>query len=201
MYHVPLAFQCIYGRSDEGCEDGYGKEGSGIIGGWRLPGLLYTNDLNLCGESVEDPRAMVGQFVEVCRRRGLRVNAGKSRVILLNGLECEVYVGRIRLEHVSEILNIWDVFWTNQVHTRHSVVGKWRVGGGLQVLLGLQLMLRICSLSVLESCMKHCLHLSLCMAVRQCYGRERNLELGVYSLTTSEVFYVLGGWIESRMHG
>ena len=34
---------------------------------------------------------MVGQFVEVCRRRGLKVNAGKSKVMVLNGeegLEC-----------------------------------------------------------------------------------------------------------------
>ena len=36
----------------------------------------------------------MGQFVEVCRR-DLKVNAGKSKVMLLNGvegLECEVYV-------------------------------------------------------------------------------------------------------------
>ena len=30
MYHVPLAFQSIYGHSDEGSEDGDGKEGSEI---------------------------------------------------------------------------------------------------------------------------------------------------------------------------
>ena len=29
---------------------------------WRLPGLLYANDLVLCGESEEDLRAMVGFF-------------------------------------------------------------------------------------------------------------------------------------------
>ena len=27
---------------------------------WRLPGFLYVDDLNLCGESGEDLRAMVG---------------------------------------------------------------------------------------------------------------------------------------------
>ena len=37
-----------------------------------------------------------------------------------------------------------------------SIVGKWRVGGGLQVLLGLWLMLGIFILSVLGSCMSHC---------------------------------------------
>ena len=36
---------------------------------------------------------MVGRFVEVCRRRSLKVNAGKSEVIALleeEGTECEV---------------------------------------------------------------------------------------------------------------
>ena len=35
---------------------------------WRLPGLLYTDDLVLCGESEEELRSMVGRFAEVCRR-------------------------------------------------------------------------------------------------------------------------------------
>ena len=33
MYHVPLAFQCIYERSDEIGENEDGKEGSEIPGG------------------------------------------------------------------------------------------------------------------------------------------------------------------------
>ena len=32
---------------------------------WRLPGLLYTDDLVLCGELEEDLRAMVGGIAEV----------------------------------------------------------------------------------------------------------------------------------------
>ena len=54
------------------------KKGMGRRGG-RLPGLLYADDLILCGELEEDLRAMVGHFVEVCRKRGLKVNAGKAR--------------------------------------------------------------------------------------------------------------------------
>ena len=41
----------------------------------------------------------------MCRRRGLRDNAGKSKVMVPNGeegLECEVHVDGIRLEHASE---------------------------------------------------------------------------------------------------
>ena len=109
MYHVPLAVQSIYRWSDEEGEDGDGKEGSEIPAGWergwRLPGLLYADDLVLCGESEEELRAMVERFAEVCRRRGLKINADKSKVMLLNGeerLECEVHVYGIRLEHVSE---------------------------------------------------------------------------------------------------
>ena len=48
---------------------------------------------------------MVGRFAEVCRRRRLKVNAGKSKVIVLNGeeaLESEVHVDEILLEYVSE---------------------------------------------------------------------------------------------------
>ena len=47
----------------------------------------------------------VGRFAELCRRKGVKVNAGKSKVMVLNreeGLECEVHVDGIPLEHVSE---------------------------------------------------------------------------------------------------
>ena len=72
----------------------------------RLGDLLYADDLFLCGESEEDLRAIVGRLVVVCRRRGLKVNAGKSKVMIPSeeeGLECEVYVEGIRLEHVSKL--------------------------------------------------------------------------------------------------
>ena len=53
---------------------------------WRLPGLLYADDLVLCGESEEDLGAIVRRFIEVCRR-GLKVNKGKSKVRMLGGEE------------------------------------------------------------------------------------------------------------------
>ena len=46
----------------------------------------------------------MGHFVEVCRRRVPRVNEDKSKVIVLGGeegLEYEVRVDEVRLEHVS----------------------------------------------------------------------------------------------------
>ena len=49
----------------------------------------------LCGESEEDLKEMVGPFVVVCKRRGLKVNAGKSKVMAMKGaegLESEAHV-------------------------------------------------------------------------------------------------------------
>ena len=70
---------------------------------WRLSGLLYADDLILCRKSEENLRAMAGWFAEVCRRRGLGANAGKSKVMVLNGeerLECESHVDEMCLEHL-----------------------------------------------------------------------------------------------------
>ena len=65
---------------------------------WRLPGLLYADDLVLCDELKEDLRVIVGRFIGVCRRC-LKVNAAKSKVMVLvgeEGLKCEVCVDGIR---------------------------------------------------------------------------------------------------------
>ena len=80
MYHVSSVVQCIYGCSGEGHEDGDGKEGNDS---WRMG--QNADDLSLCGESEEELRAMmVRRFAEVYRRRELKVNAGKSKVMVLN---------------------------------------------------------------------------------------------------------------------
>ena len=64
-------------------------------------------------ESEEDLRVMVGRFAEVCRSRGLKVNGGKRKVMVLNGeegLQCEVYIDGICLEYVSEFKYLGCVF-------------------------------------------------------------------------------------------
>ena len=68
---------------------------------------------------------MVGRFVEVCRRRGLKFNVGK-------GLECEVHVDRVRLEYVSEFKYLGFVL----DEAGRDVVERWRVERGLQMLSG-----------------------------------------------------------------
>ena len=52
-----------------------------------MPGLFYVDDLVLYGESEEDLRVMVGRFAGMRRIRGLKVNAVKSKVMVLNGEE------------------------------------------------------------------------------------------------------------------
>ena len=90
-----------------------------------MPGLLHADDLVLCGESEEDLRAMAGRFGEVSRRRGLKVNAGESKVMVMNeeeGLECEVLVDGVRLEHVSEFKYLGYVL--DEAGTGQNVVGR-----------------------------------------------------------------------------
>ena len=87
---------------------GMGRRGVNFFEGgreWILPGLFYTDDLLLCGKLEEDLRLMVGRFAEACKRRELKINAGKSKVVVLNGeekRECEVHVDGIRSEPVSK---------------------------------------------------------------------------------------------------
>ena len=86
----------------------------------------------------------------MCRRRGLKVNADKSKVMILNGeegLECEVCVDRIRLEHVSEFKYfgfVLDESGTDDAERRRKVASEVK----LQVLSGPCLMVGICSLSL-----------------------------------------------------
>ena len=55
---------------------------------WRLPNLLYAEDLVLCGESEKDLKVMVGLFLEVCTKSGPKVNVDKRKVMVLGaGLE------------------------------------------------------------------------------------------------------------------
>ena len=62
----PLGYSMyIYGWSNEGGEKGMGRRGVSFLDDGRerrLPGLLYADELVLCGELKEDLRVMVGWF-------------------------------------------------------------------------------------------------------------------------------------------
>ena len=108
---------------------------------WRLPNLLYAGDLAVRGEPEEDLRAMVGRFVEVCRRRRLKINAGKSKVMVMNGeegLECEVRVDGVRLEHASEFKYlgcVLDESGTDEAECSRKAASGRRVAGTIRSLI------------------------------------------------------------------
>ena len=66
MNHVPLAFQGIYGSSDERSENGDGEEGRE----WRLlPSLLYAYNLVLCGQSENNLKQWWGILLRCVEER------------------------------------------------------------------------------------------------------------------------------------
>ena len=93
------------------------------------------------GESEEDLGVMVGRFAEVGRRRGLKVNPGRSKVMVLNGeegLECEVHVDGIRFEHGSEFKylgNVLDESGTDKAECNRKVASGRRVVGAIRSLV------------------------------------------------------------------
>ena len=98
-------------------------------------------------------------FYVVSRRKMLALNGEE-------GLKCEVSVDGVRLEHVSEfkyLRCILDELGTYEAECSRRVVSRRRVASAL----GLWLMLGVCSLSVLGSCMSHCWCLSLCMEEKE----------------------------------
>ena len=91
FYHVQMALQRVYRCSNErgenDREDGSEVSGRGESGDCLVSCIQILCFLWLVGERLE----MLGSSVEVCSR-GLKVNAGKSKVMVLGGeegLECD----------------------------------------------------------------------------------------------------------------
>ena len=87
VHDVRAAREMGRGLSDHHVKIGMGRRGSEIHGGEETVQIIWplvSDDLVLCGKW-EDLRVMFGRFVEVCRRRELKVNAGKSKVMVMNG--------------------------------------------------------------------------------------------------------------------
>ena len=86
-----------------------GVDGEGVrmvVNGreWRVPCLLYADDLVLCSESEEGLRKLVERFGRVCKRRGLTVNTDKSKVMVMidEHTQCQIMLDGEELEQVSE---------------------------------------------------------------------------------------------------
>ena len=135
---------------------------------WRVPGILIADDLVLCGESEEDLRTILRRFIETCWRRGLEVNTGKSKVMLLGGeegLECGVYVNELRLEHVSEFKYfgcVLDESDTDKAQCSRKVASGRRVAGPIRSLVNARSLQHECA---------RVLHESLLLSVLM-YGSE-----------------------------
>ena len=134
----------------------------------------------------------------VCRRRGLKVNADKSKGMALGGkegLKCEVCVDGIRLENVSEfkyVGSVLDESGTDGAECSRKVASRRKGAGALRSLVNVR--------SIQLECAR-LLHESLLVPVLRYGGRRRGLGLRLYRWTTSEVCWLSGESIKSRMHG
>ena len=78
------------------------------------------------------------RFVEVCRRRGLKVNASKSKVMVMyaeEGLEREVQVDLIRFEYVSEFKYLRCVLDESGTEFSRTVASGRKVAGVIRSLV------------------------------------------------------------------
>ena len=102
---------------------------------------------------------MVGRLVEVCRTRGLRFNAGKNKVIVLNvkeGLECKVYVDGIRLEF-KYLTCVLDESDTDGATCRRKVASGRRVAGAIRFLVNARDLQLDCARVLHETLLVHVL--------------------------------------------
>src|SRR5678816_2479870 len=95
MCYVSFVIQFAYGWGYERIRGGVAEEGVRLMKNrreWKVPCLLYADDLVLCGESEESLRGLVERFGRVCKRRGLKVNVDKSKVMVVSedSPQCEV---------------------------------------------------------------------------------------------------------------
>lgn len=74
---------------------------------WVLSQLLFADDTALVAESAEQLQCLVQEFGGVCKRRKLRVNVDKSKVMRIGGSE-EPEVLNIRLN--GEVMEVVDSF-------------------------------------------------------------------------------------------
>ena len=112
---------------------------------WILPCILHADDLVLCGESEEDLKVMVECFVEMCRRKGLKVNADKGKVIVLGrkeGLECKIHVDGIKCQQFKYLGCVLDESDIVDAKCRTKVASGRKIAGAIRSLVnvkGLQL--------------------------------------------------------------
>ena len=86
----PLFFNMYKGGVTKEVKMGMGRIGMKFLEEgreWILPGLLHAENWIFCGVAEEDLKVMMRRFVEVCRRRGVKVNENKNKVMVIGGEE------------------------------------------------------------------------------------------------------------------
>src|SRR5678816_196775 len=107
---------------------------------WKVPYLLYVNDLVLCGESEESLRRLVERFDIVCKRSGLKVNVNKSKIMVVSEDSpwCEVMLDGEQLEKVSHFKYLGymlDEKGMDDAECSRKVVNGRKVAGAIKSLV------------------------------------------------------------------
>jgi len=104
MCDVPMAVQHIYGWCCERSAVNVGvplwRDGSE----WKMPVLLFADDTVLLSDKEWELQSLVSVFGHVCEKRNLKVNVGKSKVMVFERDEvtnCEVWLNNQVMENVS----------------------------------------------------------------------------------------------------
>ena len=72
---------------------------------WKLSSVLFADDAVLVAESEEDLGRLVREFDNVCKRRNLTLNVGKTKVMVMErgtDTQCRICLNEQVLENVSE---------------------------------------------------------------------------------------------------
>lgn len=121
-----------------------GSSGVRLIKGvneWTLSDLLYADDLVLVGENESELKLMIESFDKVCIRRGMRVNADKSKVMVFGGEDgsvCDIRIGGVRLEQVQSFKylgSVLNVKGNDEADCENKVVQGRKVSGAIRALV------------------------------------------------------------------
>ena len=132
-----------------------------------VPCLLYADDLVLCGESEESLSRLVEGFGRVCKRRGLKINVDKSKMMVVSGVntQCQITLDGEQFEQVSEFKYLG--YMMNDKGTDDAECGR-KVSSGRKVAGAIKSLVNVKGLSI--ECTR-VLHESMLLPVLM-YGSE-----------------------------
>ena len=109
---------------------------------WKLPILLFADDTVLMSDNEWELQGLVNEFGTVCEKRNLKVNTGKSKVMVFERgevTECEVKLNGQAMEIVNSFKYLGSVLskdGTMDEEVRERVQQGRRVVGALKAVTG-----------------------------------------------------------------